>query len=143
MKNNKTIVEEYLNKTDWRVSENSNAIYSIGGLEKHMKGEMSKDYWLNTIYPDYVRDSYLKGEIHLHDLNGLSLYCTGYSLRDLLLKGVRGVGNIPTSSPAKHFYSALNQLANVVTVFQNEIMGKRKLCPFTSFPLISGVTFCG
>ena len=28
-----------------------------------------------------------------------------------------------TSAPAKHFDSILNQCANLVTVFQNEIMG--------------------
>ena len=61
--------------------------------------------------------------MHIHDLGGLSLYCCGYSLRDVLMKGVRGVPNIPISVPAKHFDSALSQLANLITVLQNEILG--------------------
>lgn len=123
MKSSKQIVESYLTKKDWRVNENSNAPYSFGAMNKYIGAEVSKDYWLHEVYPDYIGKSYADGEIHIHDLGGLTLYCTGYSLKDILLKGVRGVPNIPTSAPAKHFDSVLNQCANLVTVFQNEIMG--------------------
>ncbi len=123
MKSSKNIVESYLNQEDWRVKENSNAPFSFGALNKYITSEVSKDYWLREVYPDEIAKAYVDGYIHIHDLGGLSLYCTGYSLKDILYKGVRGVSNIPTSSPAKHFDSILNQCANLVTVFQNEIMG--------------------
>lgn len=123
MKNSKTIVNEYLDKSDWRVYENSNSPYSFGGLGKHIISEVSKDYWLRNIYPEDIAQSYINGEIHIHDLGGLSLYCCGYSLRDILLKGVKGVPNIPVSKPAKHFGAALNQISNLTTIYQNEIMG--------------------
>ena len=123
MKSSKNIVESYLKNEDWRVKENSNAPYSFGALNKYIIAEVSKDYWLREVYPEYIAKAYIDGYIHLHDLGGLSLYCTGYSLKDILYKGVRGVSNIPTSSPAKHFDSILNQCANLVTVFQNEILG--------------------
>ncbi len=123
MKNSKSIVESYLNNSDWRVKENSNAPYSFGGLNKYIGAEVSKDYWLREVYPEEVAQAYIDGYMHIHDLCALTLYCTGYSLKDILYKGVRGVPNIPTSSPAKHFDSVLNQCANLVTVFQNEIAG--------------------
>lgn len=123
MKSSKNIVESYLNKGDWRVNENSNAPYSFGAMNKYITAEVSKDYWLREVYTEDIAQAYVDGHLHLHDLGGLSLYCTGYSLKDILLKGVRGVPNIPVSSPAKHFDSALNQIANLVTIFQNEIMG--------------------
>lgn len=123
MKSSKSIVESYLNREDWRVKENSNAPFSFGALNKYITAEVSKDYWLREVYPDEIARAYVDGYIHMHDIGGLSLYCTGYSLRDILYKGVRGVPNIPVSSPAKHFDSVLNQCANLVTVFQNEIMG--------------------
>lgn len=123
MKSSKSIVESYLKQDDWRVKENSSTIYSYGGLTKYMTAEISKDYWLREVYPEHISAAYVDGSIHLHDLGGLTLYCTGYSLKDILLKGVRGVPNIPKSAPAKHFDSVLNQCANLVTVFQNEIMG--------------------
>ena len=123
MKSSKTIVESYLKKSDWRVKENSNSPFSYGGMGKYVLGEVYKDYWLREVYPEKIAQAYVSGHIHIHDLGGLTLYCCGYSLRTILLKGVRGIPNIPVSAPAKHFDSALNQLANLITVFQNEIMG--------------------
>lgn len=123
MKSSKNIIESYLKKDDWRVKENSSTIYNFGGLTKYMTAEVSKDYWLREVYPEHIAQAYVDGYVHLHDLGGLTLYCTGYSLKDIILKGVRGVSNIPTSKPAKHFDSILNQCANLVTVYQNEIMG--------------------
>lgn len=123
MKSSKEIVESYTKKKDWRVKENSNAVYCFGSLNKYIIAEVSKDYWLRNVYPEYISQAYVDGYMHIHDLGGLSLYCCGYSLKDILYKGVCGVKNIPTSGPAKHFDSILNQCANLVTVFQNEIMG--------------------
>lgn len=123
MKSSKNIIESYLKKDDWRVKENSNAPYSFGSMNKYITAEVSKDYWLREVYPEYISKAYVDGYIHLHDLGGMTLYCTGYSLKDIIMKGVRGVSNIPISSPAKHFDSILNQCANLITVFQNEIMG--------------------
>lgn len=123
MKSSKSIVEEYLKKDDWRVKENSNSPYSFGALNKYITSEVSKDYWLREVYPEPIAQAYLDGHIHIHDLGGLSLYCCGYSLKDVILKGVRGVPNIPVSAPAKHFDSILNQIANLTTIFQNEILG--------------------
>ena len=123
MKNSKNIVESYLKQSDWRVKENSNSPYCYGGMNKYINSEVSKDYWLREVYPEEISRAYVDGRIHIHDLGGLTIYCCGYSLKDILFKGVRGVPNIPTSAPAKHFDSVLNQCANLVTVFQNEIMG--------------------
>lgn len=123
METSKNIVEGYLMKQDWRVKENSNSPYSYGGLGKHIIAEVSKDYWLREVYPESIAKYYVDGDIHLHDLGGLTLYCCGYSLKKLIQTGVKGVPNIPTSSPANHFDSILNQIANLITVYQNEIMG--------------------
>lgn len=123
MKSSKTLVEEYLKKSDWRVKENSNSPYSFGAMNKYINSEVSKDYWLHEVYPENIAKAYVDGHIHLHDLGGLSLYCCGYSLKEILLKGVRGVPNIPVSAPAKHLDSVLNQIANLTTIYQNEIMG--------------------
>jgi len=119
----KKIIEDYILEKDWRVKENSNSPKSFGGLNKYIAGEVSKDYWLNSVYPERIRNSYISGDMHIHDLGGLTIYCCGFSLENILLMGVQGVENIPTSAPAGHFDSALSQIANLVTVYQNEIMG--------------------
>lgn len=123
MKSSKNIVEPYLKNQDWRVKENSNSPFSFGGLNKYITTEVSKDYWLREVYTEDIAQAYITGHMHIHDLGGMSLYCCGYSLKDILLKGVRGLSNVPVSSPAKHFDSALNQIANLMTIFQNEILG--------------------
>lgn len=123
MKSSKKIVEEYLKQSDWRVKENSNSPYCYGGLNKYTAGEVAKDYWLREVYPEYITAEYLNGKMHIHDLTGLTIYCCGYSLKKLIQTGVKGVPNIPTSAPARHFDSILNQISNMVTVYQNEIMG--------------------
>lgn len=123
MLTSKKIVEDYTKKKDWRVLENSNAPYSYGAMSKYILGEVSKDYWLREIYDREIVEAYREGYIHLHDLGGLTLYCVGYSLKSILLKGVQGISNVPRSKPAKHFGAVLNQLTNLATLFQNEIMG--------------------
>lgn len=116
-------VDEYLNKDDWRVYENSNAHYSFGALNKHIVGMVSADYWLDKIYNDDIRESHVEGDFHIHDLGSLTLYCCGYSLRGIIRNGITGISNIPTSKPASHFDSLLAQIANITTIFQNEIAG--------------------
>lgn len=123
MMDSRTIIDEYIDRTDWRVYENSNSPYSFGGLNKHIIAEVSKDYWLRHVYTKKISNAYLNGKMHIHDLGGMTLYCCGYSLKDIIMMGVQGVPNIPTSKPARHFDAILNQLSNLVTVFQNEIMG--------------------
>jgi ribonucleoside-triphosphate reductase len=98
MKSSKNIVESYLNKYDWRVNESSSAPFSFGAMNKYMSAEVSKDYWLREVYPEHIAQAYVDGYIHIHDLGGLTLYCTGYSLKDILMKGVRGV-------PTFHIFS--------------------------------------
>ncbi len=130
MKSSKSIIEPYLKNQDWRVKENSNSPFSFGGLNKYITSEVSKDYWLREVYDEDIAQAYVTSHVHIHDLGGLSSYCSGYSLLDILTKGVRGIPNVPTSAPAKHFDSVLNQISNLLTIFQNEILGAVALNSF-------------
>lgn len=117
------IVDDYMLQRDWRVKENSNAPFSFGQMNKYINGSVSKQYWTERVYDAVASAAHNDGFIHLHDMSGLTIYCCGYSLQKILDYGVKGLPNIPTSKPAKHFDAALNQLANMLTIFQNEIMG--------------------
>lgn len=123
MINSKQVVNSYLGQKDWRIKRNSNAPFSFGAMNKFIIEEVSKDYWLNEVYTPEIVEGHESGFYHIHDLGGLTLYCCGYSLTAVLVKGVRGIPNVPVSKPAKHFYAILNQLANLTTIYQNEIMG--------------------
>jgi len=127
---NVNLVDQYLKRLDWQVSENSNMTYSLQGLNNYISSEISKIYWLNKIYPPEIRQAHLDGDFHIHDLNILSVYCVGWDLYDLLVTGFRGVPGKVESRPAKHFRSALGQIVNFFYTLQGEAAGAQAFSNF-------------
>lgn len=125
-----SLVENYLKQLDWQVKENSNMFYSIQGLNNYIASEISKKYWLNKIYPEYIKNAHLCGDIHIHDLNIISVYCVGWDLKDLLTEGFRGVRGKIESAPAKHFRTALGQIVNFMYTMQGEAAGAQAFSNF-------------
>jgi len=117
------LVEDYLNDRDWRVRENSNMTFSLQGLNTHITDKIISQYWLNKIYPLQIRAAHESGDFHLHDLGTLGAYCVGWDLRDVLLRGFRGVRGKIESRPAKHFRVALLQIVNFMYTLQGESAG--------------------
>lgn len=136
---NLNLVEGYLKQLDWKVNENSNMSYSIQGLNNYIASEISKQYWLNRIYPAEVRNAHLNGDIHIHDLNIISVYCVGWDLKDLLTEGFTGVKGKIESAPAKHFRTALGQIVNFMYTMQGEAAGAQAFSNFDTLlaPFIS------
>lgn len=117
------LVDGYLDRLDWQVKENSNMDYSLQGLNNYIFSEVSKTYWLTKVYPQEVKVAHESGDLHLHDLGTLSVYCVGWDLMDLLLTGFRGVpGKIESAAP-KHFRAALGQVVNFMYTLQGEAAG--------------------
>ncbi len=127
---NVNLVDQYLDMIDWQVNENSNMSFSLQGLNNYISSEVSKIYWLNKIYPPHIKDAYLNGDIHIHDLGLLSVYCVGWDLYDLLLQGFRGAVGKIESKPAKHFRSALGQIVNFFYTLQGEAAGAQAFSNF-------------
>ena len=117
------LVDQYLARADWQVNENSNMAFSLQGLNNYIASEISKTYWLQKIYPAEVRDAHTNGDMHLHDLNLLSVYCVGWDLYDLLQRGFGGVAGKVQSKPAKHLKTALGQMVNFFYTLQGEAAG--------------------
>jgi len=124
------LVDQYLKRTDWRVNENSNMAFSLQGLNNYVSSEITKIYWLDEIYSPDIRDAHLQGDFHIHDLNLLSVYCVGWDLFDLLLKGFRGVWGKIESKPARHLRSALGQIVNFFYTLQGEAAGAQAFSNF-------------
>ena len=127
---NIALVDSYLKQLDWKVNENSNMSYSIQGLNNYIASEISKEYWLNKIYPTEIKNAHLNGDIHIHDLNIISVYCVGWDLKDLLMEGFRGVRGKIESAPAKHFRTALGQIVNFMYTMQGEAAGAQAFSNF-------------
>ena len=124
------IVENYVQKMDWKIKENSNMSYSLQGLNNYISSDITAEYWLNRIYPPEVRDAHKNGDLHIHDLSLLSIYCVGWDLQDLLTVGFMGVPGKVESAPPKHLRSALGQIVNFFYTLQGEAAGAQAVSNF-------------
>ena len=95
------LVEHYIRKLDWKIKENSNMCYSLQGLNNYISSDVTAEYWLNKIYPPEIRRAHADGDLHIHDLSLLSVYCVGWDLTDLLRNGFKGVEGKVESGPPK------------------------------------------
>ncbi len=124
------LIGQYLEKLDWQVNENSNMAFSLQGLNNYIASEISRTYWLNKIYTLQIREARKKGELHIHDLDIVSVYCVGWDLFDLLTLGFKGVKGKIESAPAKHFRSALGHIVNFFYTLQGEAAGAQAFSNF-------------
>lgn len=124
------LVDQYLEKLDWQVKENSNMAFSLQGLNNYIATEVTKEYWLDKIYSPGVAKAHREGDFHIHDMGLLSTYCVGWDLMDLLISGFTGVEGKVSSHPAKHFRSALGQVVNFFYTLQGEAAGAQAFSSF-------------
>jgi ribonucleoside-triphosphate reductase (formate) len=126
-------INEYLNRTDWRVNANANQGYSLGGLILNLSGKVVANYWLSHVYPPEVGRAHREGDIHIHDLDMLAGYCAGWSLRTLLTEGLNGVPGKVEAGPPKHLSSAVGQIVNFLGTLQNEWAGAQAFSSFDTY----------
>ncbi len=126
-------IEEYLDRSDWRVNANANQGYSLGGLILNTAGKVVANYWLSHVYKPEIGEAHRNGDFHIHDLDMLSGYCAGWSLRNLLQEGLNGVpGKVEATAP-KHFSSAIGQIVNFLGTMQNEWAGAQAFSSFDTY----------
>jgi len=126
-------VEEYLSRADWRVNANANQGYSLGGLILNAAGKVTANYWLERVYPPEIGRAHREADLHIHDLDMLSGYCAGWSLRTLLYEGFNGVPNKVEAGPPKHLSSAVGQIVNFLGTLQNEWAGAQAFSSFDTY----------
>jgi len=127
------LMEDYLGRSDWRLKENSNMSFSVQGLNNYIASSISARYWLNKMYPENIRQAHVNGDMHIHDLGLLAPYCCGWDLKDLLIRGFRGVNEKVQSNPPKHFRSALGQIINFFYTMQGEAAGAQAFANFDTY----------
>ena len=126
-------VDEYVTRSDWRVNANANQDYSLGGMILNASGKVTANYWLEKIYTPEAGEAHRVGDIHIHDLDMLSGYCAGWSLKNLLQEGFNGVPGAIAARPAKHLSAALGQIVNFLGTLQNEWAGAQALSSFDTY----------
>ncbi|MBI2463826.1 ribonucleoside triphosphate reductase [Candidatus Peregrinibacteria bacterium] len=126
-------INEYLSRQDWRVNANANQGYSLGGLILNTSGKVTANYWLSHIYPEEVAEAHRSGDFHIHDLDMLSGYCAGWSLRKLLKEGFNGVPNKVDCDPPRNLSAAIGQMVNFLGTLQNEWAGAQAFSSFDTY----------
>ena len=126
-------IDEYLERRDWRVNANANQGYSLGGLILNVSGKLIANYWLSHVYPAAIGAAHRDADLHIHDLDMLSGYCAGWSLRTLLTEGLNGVPGKVEAGPPKHMSSAVGQIVNFLGTLQNEWAGAQAFSSFDTY----------
>ena len=126
-------MDGYLQQSDWRVNENANVNFSLGGLILHNSGTITANYWLKNIYTAEIAKAHQDCAFHIHDLSMFSGYCAGWSLRQLIKEGLGGVPDKITSKPASHLSTLVNQMVNFLGVLQNEWAGAQAFSSFDTY----------
>lgn len=129
----KDTVNKYVKLEDWRVKENSTVSYSIGGLILNNSGAVTANYWLSEIYDEEISEAHRNADIHIHDLSMLTGYCAGWSLKQLIEQGLKGVSGRITSAPPKHLPVLCYQMVNFLGVMQNEWAGAQAFSSFDTY----------
>ena len=126
-------IDEYLDRSDWRVNANANQGYSLGGMILNTSGKVIANYWLSHVYSPEIGRAHREGDLHIHDLDMFAGYCAGWSLRTLLQEGLNGVpGKVEARAP-KHFSSAIGQIVNFLGTMQNEWAGAQAFSSFDTY----------
>lgn len=128
-----TTMDGYLSQSDWRVNENANVNFSLGGLILHNSGTITANYWLKNIYSQAVAEAHTTAALHIHDLSMFSGYCAGWSIRQLVAEGLGGVPDKITSTPATHLSTLVNQIVNFLGIMQNEWAGAQAFSSFDTY----------
>ena len=126
-------MDGYLSQSDWRVNENANVNFSLGGLILHNSGTVTANYWLKNVYSPEVAEAHRSGAMHIHDLSMFSGYCAGWSLRQLIEEGLGGVSEKISSKPAAHLSTLMFQIVNFLGIMQNEWAGAQALSSFDTY----------
>ena len=126
-------MDEYLEQRDWRVNANANQGYSLGGLILNVAGKVTANYWLSHVYSPEAGRAHREGDLHIHDLDMLSGYCAGWSLRQLLTEGFNGVPGKVEATPARHMSAAIGQIVNFLGTLQNEWAGAQAFSSFDTY----------
>ena len=134
----KSAIEEYINRVDWRIQANANVGFSNAGLINQSAGKIVANYWLNNVYSKEEGKAHRNADLHIHDLDCLTGYCAGWSLRALLNEGFNGVPGRVSSRPPHHFNEALGQMANFLGILQSEWAGAQAFSSFDTYlaPLV-------
>ena len=68
-----SLTKSYLERPESTGSQEMDAVYSLGGLMLSNSGEVTRHYWLGSIFDEQSARAHNDGWLHIHDLEMLGL----------------------------------------------------------------------
>lgn len=124
-----SLTRSYLEQPDQAGRQESDSVYSLGGLILSNSGEVTRHYWLNSIIDEQAARAHREGWLYIHDLDMLAPGSAGWDLRALIEQGFHVQGQIQ-SRPPRHLEALCAQLVNFITTMQNEWSGAQSISHF-------------
>jgi ribonucleoside-triphosphate reductase len=128
------LIQAYLDKLDWQVSQDANVTYSFPGLMNYVAEDITKRFALTELYSPKVADAHNEGDIYIHDLGKtIVAYCAGWDIRTILKKGFTGVPDKCSAGPARHLQTALDHISRFILIVSNEWAGAQAVSSLDTF----------
>ena len=116
------MVNSYLDNNLPLEDENSLATFSVGGLILSNSGMITSNYWLSEVYDTQITNAHKNGDFYIHNIHMLTGGSAGWSLEQLILKGLPSVNKIDFKFTGKAFKSpCVIQMVNFLGIMQNEL----------------------
>lgn len=128
-----SLMDDYLGEETWYVKGNANISYSLQGLRNYISDHITEKYWLGKLYPKAIKEAHENADMHIHDLGFLAVYCCGWDLKDLLMRGFGGVPGKIQARPPKHLKTVFNQIINFMYTVQGESAGAVAFSSFDTY----------
>lgn len=128
--------------------ENANLMHNPESIHKWVADETMKQFALLEIFPRFIADAHMRGDIHLHDLeySAIRPVCCQHDLRNFFMYGLKvdGTGrHTSVSKPAKHAEVAIQHAAKVLSAAQCEMSGGQSIDEFNIWlaPYVKGLSY--
>lgn len=121
------------------IMKNQNASVGSGTIGSSIlqnNEAVTKLFWEDQYTEDICKASQIdngEGRMYIHDLGFAGGYCAGWSLKDLIVRGITGVPNKTASGPAAHLSTLCNQMVNFLGILQNEWAGAQAFSSFDTY----------
>ena len=93
------LVDRYLDRSDWQVAENANWPSASRGSTITWRATSARPTGCSGSTRRRSARPIDPGDLHIHDLNLLAVYCVGWDLADLLTQGFCGAAGKAESGP--------------------------------------------
>lgn len=127
----RNIVDQYLESSD--EARGNLETFSVGGFILSNSSSITRNYWLNSVYDQQIKQAHERGDFYIHDLHMLTGDSAGWSIETLIKEGLRGLDQRIQTRPPKHLFTLTNMIVNFLGIMQNEWAGAQSISSLDTY----------